>query len=117
MGWDAMLTDPVTGTTLELEEPHQMRGGTYCVGGTRRAKLSVTYNYGKHYARVMRGGLDALDGMSGAESISILTAAIEALGRDVDKNYWVASEGNARLALEQLRALARLRPDGVWRLS
>lgn len=29
-------------------------------------------------------------------------------------NYWDATEGNAKRALLQLVALAKLRPDGVW---
>jgi hypothetical protein len=53
MSYDLCLNDPVTGECLQFDEPHHMRGGTYCVGGERWAKLNITWNYGKHYRRVM----------------------------------------------------------------
>ncbi len=43
--------------------------------------------------------------------------AISKLGNDVDKNYWEATEGNAKRALHGLLALAKLRPDGIWEIS
>lgn len=56
MSYDIYLNDPVTGGIIELDEPHQMRGGNYAVGGTTEAWLNVTYNYAKHYYRVMGEG-------------------------------------------------------------
>jgi hypothetical protein len=41
--------------------------------------------------------------------------AIAKLNDDVDQNYWKPTEGNAKKALTQLLALAKMRPDGVWR--
>ena len=112
MSYDIELQDPVTKVTLE---PHHMRGGTYAIGGTTDAHLNVTYNYGKHYYRVMgEKGIRTIYGMTGAESIPVLTQAIEHLGDDVDDNYWNDTEGNAKRALFQLLALANMRPDGVW---
>lgn len=40
--------------------------------------------------------------------------AIAELHDDVDPDYWKATEGNAKRALLQLLAMARMRPDGVW---
>ncbi len=134
MSYDIYLVDPVTGETLELPEPHFMRGGTYAVGGTTKAHLNVTYNYGKHFYRVLEelpaphpkapaglhqqgepvGGIRTIYGLTGAESLQVLDRAIARLKGDVTDNYWEATEGNAKQALMQLRALATMRPDGIW---
>jgi hypothetical protein len=133
VSYDISLTDAVTGEVLELDAPHQMRGGTYALGGTTEASLNVTYNYAPHFYRVLgdepagqeascfgqmfasKGrGIRKLYGMTGAQSIPLLDAAIAKLGNDVDSDYWAATEGNAKRALVQLRALAEMRPDGVW---
>jgi hypothetical protein len=131
MSYDIELIDPITKETLILDEPHHMRGGTYAIGGTTEAHLNVTYNYAKHFRRVfgdenvelsawdkMFGGgatgIRKLYGMTGADSIPILEKAIAQLGDDVDEDYWEPTEGNAKRALSQLLALAKMRPDGVW---
>lgn len=135
MSYDISLCDPVTGEVLELETPHHMRGGTYAMGGTTDAHLNVTYNYSRHYYRLFTarkvtsqlvakrggwgigeelGGIRSIYGMTGAGSIPVLQSAIDQLGDDVHRNYWEATEGNAKRALSQLLALAQMRPDGVW---
>jgi hypothetical protein len=115
MSYDIYLNDPVTGCTIELDAPHQMRGGTYAVGGTTDAWLNVTYNYAKHYRRVIgEKGIRTIYGMTGAESIPVLKAAIDKLGDDVNTDYWEPTEGNAKSALCSLLAMAQMRPDGVW---
>lgn len=115
MSYDIYLNDPVDGSTIVFDSPHQMRGGTYAMGGTSEAWLNVTYNYGKHYYRVFgEGGIRTIYGMTGAESIPVLKSAIDALGDDVSTDYWEATEGNAKRALCQLLAFAQMRPDGVW---
>lgn len=110
-GWDGGAPN-----VLLLDAPHQMKGGTYALGGTREAHLNVTYNYGKHYRRVLDAeeGIRAIYGLTGAESIPVLRAAAAQLGDDVDEDYWKPTEGNAKRALLQLLALAQLRPDGIW---
>lgn len=115
MSYDIQLNDPVTNRVIEFDEPHHMRGGTFRVGGTTEAHLNVTYNYSEHYYRVMgEKGIRTIYGMTGAESIPVLRSAIDQLGDDVDDNYWKSTEGNAKRALIQLEALAKMRPDGVW---
>ena len=141
MSYDIYLVDPITRETLELDEPHQMRGGTYAMGGTTEAHLNVTYNYGRHFWRVFDElpaprplapewmhkqaavdreipdtvtGIRTIYGLSGAESLTVLDRAIALLKDDVTDNYWDGTEGNAKRALIQLRALATLRPDGIW---
>ena len=133
MSYDIRLTDPVTGETLQLDAPHHMRGGTYEVGGTTDAHLNITYNYATHYYRVFQpatlrpgvdqhhanedgavGGIRSIYGLTGAESIPVLQSAIDQLGDDIHHVYWEPTEGNAKRALAQLLALAKMRPDGVW---
>jgi hypothetical protein len=120
MSYDLGLSDPLTGTWLELDSPHQMKGGTYAVGGTPWAALNVTYNYAPHYYRVFPvregvGGIRSLYGLTGAESLPILDEAIRQLGDETHPDYWKPVEGNAKAALYQLKALAQMRPDGIWK--
>lgn len=115
MSYDIELIDPVTKEPVELDAPHHMRGGTYAMGGTTRAHLNVTYNYGAIFHRVLGDeGVRTIYGKTGAESIQLLESAAEQLGDDVDADYWKATEGNAKRALVQLAALAKMRPDAVW---
>lgn len=114
MSYDIYLRDPVTHDTLQIETPHQIRGGTYAVGGTQEAWLNITWNYAKHYYRVFgEKGIRTIYGMTGAESIPVLKEAISKLGDDVAEDYWEPTEGNAKRALHGLLALAQMRPDGV----
>lgn len=134
MSYDIYLVDPITRRVLELDAPHQMRGGTYSMGGTTEAHLNITYNYGGHFYRVFEelpaprplapawmheeggpvGGIRTLYGLSGAESLIVLDRAMALLKDDVTDDYWEGTEGNAKRALMQLRALAAMRPDGIW---
>jgi hypothetical protein len=115
MSYDISLVDPVTQDVLLLDEPHQMKGGTYAIGGTTECSLNITYNYTRHYYRVLGDrGIRAIYNITGAESIPLLEAAIAQLGDDVDEDYWKATEGNAKRPLCQLLAMARMRPDGIW---
>lgn len=36
MSYDLYLVDPISRKTLELDAPHQMRGGTYAMGALPR---------------------------------------------------------------------------------
>jgi len=116
MSYDIDLCDPVTGEVLTLDEKHHMKGGTYQLGGTPTASLNITYNYCKHFGRVIgEKGIRTIYGMTGAESILVLQSAADQLGNDVDDDYWRPTEGNAKRSLLQLVALAKMRPDGVWK--
>ena len=137
MSYDISLTDPTTKETLELDAPHQIKGGIYALGGTREASLNVTYNYADWY--YMDGvfpktdgeseGIRSIYGKSGAESIPILKAAIAALEncnkeiseekrQECEKNgatgYWMPTRENAVRPLYGLLAFAQMRPDGIW---
>ena len=117
MSYDIKLIDPITKQTLEVDTPHQMYGATYAIGGTTELWLNITYNYSRHYYRPSvfgAKGIRAIYGLSGADSISILQHAIDALGDDVSNDYWEATEGNAKKPLCMLLAMAKIRPDGIW---
>lgn len=119
MSYWANLCDPVTGSTLDLDELHEMKGGSYVQGGTRSAELNVTYNYCGLLREALGHDEDlrSLDGKTGAETIPLLKAGAETLGDETDPDYWKPAPGNVKRALLQLLALAQLRPDGVWRIS
>lgn len=116
MSYDIELVDPVSKKVLELDMPHHMRGGTYAVGGTTEAHLNVTYNYGTILRKVLspEHGIRFLYGKTAAETIPLLSNAAEQLGDDVSNDYWDPTEGNVKKVLLQLKALATMRPDGVW---
>lgn len=132
MSYDISLCDPVTKETLHFDTPHQMKGGTYAVGGTEEAWLNITYNYAKWYTREEvfgKKGIRTIYDMSGAESIPILEKAISALTameEDLSEKevkeftehditgYWLPTRANALRPLHQLLAFAKLRPDGIW---
>jgi hypothetical protein len=115
MSYDIDLCDPVSGETIELDEPHHMRGGTYAIGGTTDLHLNVTYNYGEHFRRLLGpSGIRTIYGLTGAQSIPLLREAASLLGDDVNDDYWKPTEGNAKRALLQLAAIAHMRPDGIW---
>jgi hypothetical protein len=85
MSYDIYLNDPVTHETLETDAPHEMRGGTYCIGGTTEMHLNVTYNYSKWYYEVFgEDGIRSLYGKTGAESIPMLK---DAIGRMSDEGF------------------------------
>ena len=132
MSYDISLVDPVTKETLIMDSPHQMRGGTYAIGGTDEMWLSVTYNYGRWYRKDYafgKNGIRSINGLSGAESISVLKNAIAGLEESKEElpeeevnqcveqgvsGYWMPTRENAIRPLYQLLAMAQMRPDGVW---
>lgn len=134
MSWDFKLCNPVTKEVLHTQEKHEISGGTYCVGGTTEMSLNITYNYSniinKKMAKLKIGKSDEyftdkdnysyadyFNGKTGAETIEPLNQIIASLKNDVHINYWKATEGNAKRALYGLLAFARLRPDGIWKVS
>ena len=144
MSYDISLKDPVTKETVCFDASHQMAGGTYAIGGTSEAWLSVTYNYAQWYYKdgvfpdkgevgkdFHNGltGIRSIYGLSGAESIPILEHAIkvlESMEEDLSEKeiqeykaggaegYWLPTRENAIKPLYQLLAMAKMRPDAVW---
>ena len=116
MSYWVYLTAP-NGDVLQLDEPHDIKGGTYVLGGTNACELNITYNYSGILYRVLDGGIPALDGRTARDTAPMIQAAVEKLSDDTDPNYWNATEGNVREALQGLLVFARAHPDGVWSIS
>lgn len=115
MSYDIDLKDPVSKETIELDEPHAMKGGAYRVGSNKELHLTITYNYSEFlYNAFGEKGIRGIYGMTGLESIPVLDKAINKLGDDAHTDYWQRSEGNTKRALIKLLTMAKLRPDGVW---
>lgn len=112
MSYDVELRDPSNKVCIVV--PHA-EGGTYVCGGTDRAELNVTYNYGEHFHHTLGdGGLRSLNGQRAGDTIPILTAAVEILGTTQDADYWKPTPGNAGYALNILLQWAKVHPDAHW---
>jgi hypothetical protein len=112
MSYDIFFTDPLTRKTIELNDVHFMRGGTYAVGGTKKLHLNITFNYARNYAKHNFGIKDLID-KTALEAIPELERVIALLGDDVSDDYWEATDGNAKQALISLLTMAKMRPDAV----
>ena len=137
MSYDITLKDPVTHEVIEFDEPHQMKGGMYAIGGTKEAWLNITYNYANYYYDAAEGddrffgklwydepknlGIRGIYGKTGAESIPMLQEMVERIKHMPDeecpadcKGYWKPTAENAVRPLHYLIAMAKMRPDGIW---
>ena len=115
MSYDVYLNDSNTGEVVKFNEVHNVTGGTYAMFGTDKAWLNITYNYSDQFRKVLGPkGIRIIYGMTGAESLNILTEAILKLNNDVDPDYWKSTEGNAKRALNGLLYFAACRPDEIW---
>ena len=117
MSYDIRLIDPITGETAIVPDGHDLRGGTYVLGGNDEAWLNVTYNYAQFYYMHLDSekGIRVLYGMPGAQAIPLLEKAVTALGTNRDSDYWKPTAGNAGAALADLLMLARACPEAVFR--
>lgn len=120
MSYDITLKDSLTLDTIHFDTPHNMKGGTYAVSGTKEAWLNITYNYGKYYREAYpEDGIRAIYGKSGEESISILQKMIDKIKENYpdlkeSDDYWEPLPGNAIKPLYKLIEMAKMRPDVVW---
>ena len=129
MSYDIQLLDPITKKVVDINDPHFIRGGTYQLGGSTELRLNITYNYSKILHRVLQPdlvpsltekktdrydtGIRSLYGMTGLEATPILEEAISQLADDVSSDYWEATEGNVKRALNNLLTLCKMRPDTI----
>ena len=122
MSYYINLLDPITKKVIEINDAHFLRGGTYKIGGSTELSLNITYNYSKFLHKVIqpkstpsenKSGIRSLYGMTALEVIPILEAAILSLKDDFDDNYWKATEGNTKRALNNLLTMCKMRPDAI----
>ena len=101
-----------------VEVPRHEDGGTYALGGTTEADLNVTYNYSKHYYRVLGlpEGFRSLNNMTAAEALPYLEKGVAELGTERSSDYWEPTEGNAGYALSILLGWAKLYPKAVFHM-
>ena len=124
MSWSFDLCDSVTGECLITDTNHNMPSATMCIGGTKEMSVDITYNYSdiicNKFQEVLKNKDISyayfIDGKSGAEVISLLKNVVSKLKNDVDDDYWNATEGNAKRALNVLLAFSQMRPDGIWKV-
>lgn len=115
MSYDIHLEDPITKEVLFSDNEHQIKGGVYAFGGNNELWINITYNYDKIFKRLFgEDGIRIIYGMSGVSSIPIFEDAISKLKDDKTDNYCQATEGNVKSVLYKLKALAEIRPDGIW---
>lgn len=139
MSYDIYLTDPVSRDTIELPIKHIMTGGTFAadydeksgkfyVKAIAEAWLNITYNYSRYYREALEEhlqnerenkGIRILYGKTGAESLLWIGYLINGIKEKYPKletndDYWEPTPGNAIRPLYQLKAMAELRPDGIW---
>jgi hypothetical protein len=108
MSYDVSF-DKKSGGPVILGQKHELSGGICALGGTDEAWLNITYNYSSHYYKIMPNGIYSLQGKSLEQIITILETAINKLSPETETdNYWDGTEGNARLALVNLLALAKI---------
>lgn len=94
-----------------LAERHDITGGTYAMGGTDKPWLNITYNYAPFYYDLWPNeGIRFLYDKTAREIVKELNEKIPLLAGEPSENYWDATPGNARVALESLRHLAILCP-------
>lgn len=129
MSYDIELLDPITKKVIEIDDAHFIRGGTYKMGGSTELSLNVTSNYALILHRVLfpqftdeelnerenrfETGIRSLYGLTALRAIPILEDAIGQLADDVSDDYWEATEGNVKRALNNLLTLCKMRPDAI----
>lgn len=115
MSYDISLIDPITQEILELDFIHDIKGGTYAIGGTNLATINITWNYAPIFYKVLgKKGIRTIYGKTGKDSIPIINTAMKKLNDDIDLDYWKPTEGNVKQALKDLLFFAQQKPNGVW---
>ena|ERR1017187_9297416 len=87
-------------------------GGTYAMGGSTEADLSVTYNYSKLFSVK-----NELHGKYAYETIPILEAAVKRFGTEKSADYWEPTEGNVGAMCHVLIGWARQYPSLRWNVN
>lgn len=128
MSYDIRVVHRKTGKTVMLKNKIDLRGGTYCAGGTEVAWLNITYNYAKFFYKLWPknngekvnttpfaemvngngGGIRSLYGRPIDDVITELDKAVRTLKGNKNADYWKATAGNARSALFNLKVICEI---------
>ena len=94
---------------------HDVKGGTYALGGSCSLETNVTFNYYNAFVKAFNNeeGIKVLNGMKCMDAIPVIVEAMRRLGDDETSNYWDATEGNAKRALEGVLRIVSLGYDGT----
>ena len=113
MSYSIKLVD-TSGNPVQVE--NHTEGSNILIGGNTSAEIDVTYNYSFFYRTHIdeESGIRYLYGKTGRECVSVLNAAILALGTVRSDNYWEKCPGNAGWILQVLRNWAIQYPDAVF---
>ena len=128
MSYDISLVDPVTKEQLHSDVAHDMRGGTYQIGGTTELWLNVTGNYSRYYNEATEGdnrfaheeisgynkdftpgplvtlyGIQGIYGKTGAESIPMIKDMIDRIEQKykTDNREWVVSRRERKVYFDE----------------
>lgn len=133
MGWDISIVDK-DGKVIKAHQKHQIRGGTYAIGGQEELQISETFNYSstlknlfphKIVLNEVLYGIWVLDGLSTEDAKPLLIRAVnklieEAVAEGVSlvphDNYWEPVLGNVLAMLMRMLELTRL-GSGYWRIE
>lgn len=107
MGYDITIKNKDS-HIVQFKEVHNIRGGTFAIGGTTEAWLSVTCNYCKFFRKVWNDGIFDLNGKTVSVAVEMLNDAIQKLKGEKDADYWKPTEGNARASLFNLKLLCEI---------
>ena len=103
------------GKSVEVERHKE--GGTYVMGGTIDAELSITYNYSEIYS-LFDFTIRYVNGKTAKDVIDKMQEVVDKLGTDKYKrDYWAPTPGNAGYALLILLQWAKEYPDAVFNVS
>ena len=110
MSSDIKLVDPVTKEQLHSDVAHDMRGGTYQIGGTTELWLNITGNYSRYYYEATDGddsftdgGIRGIYGKSGAESIPMLKDMIDRIEKKykTESGEWAVSHRERKVYFDE----------------
>ena len=114
MSWWVSLEE--SGKPVEVSRHEE--GGTYALGGTTEADLSITYNYSPYFYKYLNvdKGLRFLHEKQAVDTVKALAYATFKLGAVRDDDYWKATPGNAGYALSILLQWAMDNPTAIFRV-
>ena len=113
MGYQIRLANDGAVCKVDAHE----EGGTYIMGGSPEAELSMTYNYSQVYA-LLDWHPAKMDGRKALTCIPELETVVEKLGtKQYAKDYWAPTPGNAGHAMNIVLGWCRQHPKAKVEVS